>query len=102
MGINDKAYSEKRDFIRMKIGAPLNAKIAAESAVIEGLCLDLSGGGLQVEASQALAVGTQVDVEVSSEHGHNPTLKANARVVRAAEAENGAHILGLEIVKILP
>ncbi|MFC3117056.1 PilZ domain-containing protein [Cellvibrio fontiphilus] len=102
MGINDKAYSEKRDFIRMKIGAPLNAKIAADSAVIEGLCLDLSGGGLQVEAPQTIAIGTEVDVEVSSDHGHNPTLKASAKVVRAAPSETGSHLLGLEIIKILP
>ncbi|EIK45225.1 hypothetical protein O59_001903 [Cellvibrio sp. BR] len=102
MGINDKAYSEKRDFIRMKIGAPLNAKIAAESEVIDGLCLDLSGGGLQVEAQQALAIGTQVEVEVSSDHGHNPTLKANAKVVRSVPSDNGGHLLGLEIINILP
>lgn len=102
MGINDKPYSEKRDFIRMKIGAPLNAKIAAESEVIEGRCLDLSGGGLQVEAQQALAIGTQVEVEVSSDHGHNPTLKASAKVVRAAQSDSGSHLLGLEIVSILP
>lgn len=102
MGITDKPYSEKRDFIRMKIGAPLNAKIAAESEVIEGLCLDLSGGGLQVESQQALTIGTAVEVEVSSDHGHSPSLRANAKVVRSAPADNGAHLLGLEIINILP
>lgn len=102
MGINDKPYSEKRDFIRMKIGAPLNAKIAAESDIIEGLCLDLSGGGLQVEAQQTLALGTEVDVEVSSDHGHNPTLKASAKVVRAVPSDNGGYLIGLEIINIRP
>lgn len=101
MGINDKPYSEKRDFIRMKIGAPLNAKIAAESDVIEGRCIDLSGGGLQVEAQQTLAVGTEVEVEVSSDHGHNPTLKAAAKIIRAVPSDNGNHLLGLEIVRVL-
>lgn len=101
MGINDKPYSEKRDFIRMKIGAPLNAKLAAESQTIEGLCLDLSGGGLQVETKQALAVGTEAEVEVSSDHGHNPTLKAKTRVVRATANEAGDYVLGLEIIQIL-
>lgn len=101
MGINDKPYSEKRDFIRMKIGAPLNAKLAAESQTIEGLCLDLSGGGLQVETKQALAVGTEAEVEVSSDHGHNPTLKAKTRVVRATPNEAGDYVLGLEIIQIL-
>ncbi|MEN0035899.1 MAG: PilZ domain-containing protein [Cellvibrio sp.] len=102
MGINDKPYSEKRDFIRMKIGAPLNAKLAAATEVIEGLCLDLSGGGLQVEAKQSLAVGTEAEVEVSSDHGHNPTLKARAKVVRSTTNEAGDYVLGLEILQIIP
>jgi hypothetical protein len=101
MGINDKPYSEKRDFIRMKIGAPLNAKLAAEDNVIEGLCLDLSGGGLQVETKQGLSIGTEVEVEVSSDHGHNPTLKAQAKVARSSTNETGDYVLGLEIIKIL-
>lgn len=102
MGNNDKAYSEKRDFIRMKIGAPLNAKLAADDNVIEGLCLDLSGGGLQVETKQSLVLGTEVEVEVSSDHGHNPTLKAQAKVARVSTNEAGDYVLGLEILKILP
>ncbi len=102
MGMSDRPYSEKRDFIRMKIGAPLNARLAAASDLIEGLCLDLSGGGLQVEVPQPLAVGTEGEVEVSSGHGHNPTLKARVRVVRNTPGESGNHLLGLEIIQILP
>ncbi len=101
MGINDKTYSEKRDFIRMKISAPLNAKLSVNTDVIEGLCRDLSGGGMQVEAKQTVAMGTELEVEVSSDHGHNPTLKAKAKVVRVATNEAGDHVLGLEIIKIL-
>lgn len=102
MGTNDKPYSEKRDFIRMKIGAPLSAKLAAAEEIIEGLCLDLSGGGLQVEAKRSLDVGTELDVEVSSDHGHNPTLKAKSRVARVATNDAGNYVIGLEIIKILP
>jgi hypothetical protein len=102
MGITDRPYSEKRDFIRMKIGAPLSAKLAAPAAEIEGLCLDLSGGGLQVETKQSLAVGTETEVEVSSDHGHSPTLKARTKVVRVTANETGNYVLGLEILHILP
>ena len=101
MGINDKPYSEKRDFIRMKIGAPLNAKLAAAEEVIEGLCLDLSGGGLQVETKQHLPVGTEGEVEVSSDHGHSPTLKATVKVVRSTANDAGNYVLGLEIINII-
>lgn len=101
MGINDKPYSEKRDFIRMKIGAPLSAKLAAAEDTIEGLCLDLSGGGLQVETKQRLEVGTEVEVEVSSGHGHNPTLKASAKVVRVTASETDGYVIGLVIIEML-
>lgn len=101
MGINDKPYSEKRDFIRMKIGAPLSAKLAAAEEVIEGLCLDLSGGGLQVETKHSLDVGAEVEVEVSSGHGHNPTLKASAKVVRVTANEAGGYVIGMVITEML-
>ena len=102
MGITNKPYSEKRDFIRMKIGAPLNAKLAAASEIIDGLCLDLSGSGLQVETKQNLAVGTEAEVEVSSDYGHNPTLKARIKVVRSTPNDAGDYVLGLEIIQIIP
>lgn len=101
MGMHDKAYSEKRDFIRMKISAPLNAKLSVDADVIEGLCRDLSGGGMQVETKQAIAMGTELEVEVSSDHGHNPTLRAKATVVRTSTNDAGEHVLGLEIIKLL-
>jgi len=101
MGITNRPYSEKRDFIRMKIGAPLNAKLAAASEIIEGLCLDLSGSGLQVETKQNLTVGTEAEVEVSSDYGHNPTLKARVKVVRSTTNDAGDYVLGLEIIQII-
>ncbi|ACE85021.1 PilZ domain-containing protein [Cellvibrio japonicus] len=101
MGILDKNYSEKRDFIRMKISAPLNAKLSLDSDTIEGQCRDLSGGGMQVETTTPVAVGTELEVEISSAHGHNPTLRARARVVRSTAGENETHILGLEITQVL-
>ncbi|WP_323815690.1 PilZ domain-containing protein [Cellvibrio sp. NN19] len=101
MGINDKPYSEKRDFIRMKIGAPLSAKLSVNEGVIEGLCLDLSGGGLQVETKTHIDVGTEMEVEVSSDHGHSPTLRARAKVARSTTTDAGDYLLGLEILQIL-
>lgn len=101
MSLSDKTYSEKRDFIRMKISAPLTATLSADRVVIEGKCLDLSGGGMRVEAKENIAVGTDLEVEVSSGHGHSPTLKAKTRVVRSNAGENGLYELGLEIIEVL-
>ena len=97
----DKGFSEKRDFIRMKISAPLSAKLSHDEGVIEGLCRDLSGGGMQVETTTEIPAGTDLVVEISSDHGHNPTLHARAKVARCIpDGENGFS-LGLEIVEIL-
>ena len=101
MSLSDKAYSEKRDFIRMKISAPLTAMLSADQRVFEGNCLDLSGGGMRVETNENIATGTELDVEVSSDHGHNPTLKARTRVVRSTSNDKGTYELGLEIVEVL-
>lgn len=96
----DKNFSEKRDFIRMKISAPLSAKLSHDDGVIEGLCRDLSGGGMQVETQTEVAVGTELVVEISSDHGHNPTLHARVRVARCAGDQQG-FLLGMEILEII-
>lgn len=97
----DKGFSEKRDFIRMKISAPLSATLSHNEGVIEGLCRDLSGGGMQVETKIKIAVDTELVVEISSDHGHNPTLHARAKVARCIEDQNHGYLLGLEILEIL-
>jgi|SRR5690606_8382796 hypothetical protein len=105
MSLSDKAYSEKRDFIRMTISAPLNARLSTEDAptvagVIEGQCKNLSGGGMLVLVNQELPLGTELDAEVASEHGHHPTLKARVRVVRSTSVEDNQFEVGLEIIEM--
>jgi hypothetical protein len=97
----DKGFSEKRDFIRMKISAPLSAKLSHDDGVIEGLCRDLSGGGMQVETRTDIQIGTELVVEISSDHGHNPTLHARAKVARTDENQEKGFLLGLEIIEVL-
>lgn len=97
----DRSFSEKRDFIRMKISAPLNAKLSHDDGIIEGLCRDLSGGGMQVETNSNIAVGTELVVEISSDHGHNPTLHARAKVARISRGKADDYVLGLEILEVL-
>jgi hypothetical protein len=96
-----KNYSEKRDFIRMKISAPLGAKLAHGNDMIEGMCRDLSGGGMQVETRTKIPENTHLTVEVSSGYGHNPRLHAKARVARCTEDQAHGFLLGIEILEIL-
>jgi hypothetical protein len=100
MSSADKGFSEKRDFIRMKISAPLSARLSHDDGVIEGLCRDLSGGGMQVETQTRVDLGTELVVEISSDHGHNPTLHARVKVARCVNEQDG-YLLGLEILEII-
>jgi hypothetical protein len=101
MSSTAKAYSEKRNFIRMSINSSLAARLEYNNLIIEGLCRDLSGGGMQVETRTQIAEDTDLVVEVSSGYGHNPSLHARAKVVRCHEDKAHGFLLGLEIVEIL-
>lgn len=100
MSLFDKSYREKRDFMRMKIEAPLAVELHHQGQPLTGMCRELSGGGMQVELDQSLPEGAEVTVRLASGHGHNPELNARARVVRVA-AEGQRHLVGLELLEVL-
>lgn len=90
-------YEEKRDFIRMKIEAPLATTITHNGTNIEALCRDISGGGLLLEVPEAFQIGDELKVVVASDHGHSPTLTANATVTRVQAQPDNLWMLGLQI-----
>lgn len=96
-----RAYSEKRNFIRMKIETPAMINIVTGAEKLSGICHDLSGGGMLVEVEKEVHVGDELDITLSSAHGHNPMLKAKTRVTRATPNGSGCCTLGLEIVEML-
>ena len=94
-------FSEKRNFIRMKIDTPANIKVHAEGIDLEGICRDLSGGGMLVEVDKALPSGSELEVTIASEHSHSPMLRAKTRVSRVIGGPNDKCTLGLEITEML-
>ncbi|MBM7059173.1 PilZ domain-containing protein [Pseudomonas sp. UL073] len=96
MSQNDRDYSEKRDFIRMRVEAPVTLVHAGKE--IPALCLDLSSTGLQLEAVSAVSVGERVRVRIPSPHQELKGLDAEAEVVRVAAIEGGKQAIGLAIV----
>lgn len=99
--VHDKNYNEKRDFIRMKLGAPLEATLTLGSRQLRGVCRDLSGGGMQVETHEALTQGTELEIEMASSHGHSPSLKAKVRVARCEETSPGIFLTGLVTIELI-
>ncbi|MCO6060344.1 PilZ domain-containing protein [Pseudomonas sp. MOB-449] len=96
MSLDDRNYSEKRDFIRMQVQS--KALLEHAGRQYPALCLDLSSSGMQVEAEVDVAVGDRIRVLIPSEHSALRGLEADAVVVRIGESGNGGCILGLTIL----
>lgn len=104
MSLASRDYQEKRNFIRMKVDTPVRVLLSNGDEQLEGICRDLSGGGLLVELSEPLPVGTLVEVSIQSHHGHSPMLQARACVNRVeSQPDTVAQpcLLGMEIVEVI-
>ncbi len=103
----NREYSEKRDFIRMKINAPAQVTMVEEdrteedNTVRNAVCHDLSGGGMLLTLDQELALDTELIVTVTSVHGHSPILQARCAVARVEQGPKQSYMLGLEIQEVI-
>lgn len=95
MSQNDRAYSEKRDFIRMRLETPV--VLIHEGTRSEALCLDLSSNGMQLESRASLRLGQQVQVQIPSEHNELKGLDAEGEVLRITSLDDGRYSIGLSI-----
>jgi hypothetical protein len=98
MSQNDRAYSEKRDFIRMRLEAPVILHHAGKE--FQAQCLDLSSTGMQVEANCQVAMGDRVKVHIPSDHSELKGLDAQAEVVRVTPLDDGRTSIGLAILSM--
>lgn len=98
MSQSDRAYSEKRDYIRMRLEAPVTLQHAGRE--IPALCLDLSSTGMQVEAECALSMGERVKIHIASDHNELKGLDAEGEVVRIIDLGEGRQSLGLTILSM--
>ncbi|UVM54313.1 PilZ domain-containing protein [Pseudomonas sp. B21-012] len=91
-------YSEKRDFIRMRVEADIS--LIHQGQVIAAVCLDLSSSGMQVQAPQPFTVGDQLEVRIDSDHPALKGLEASTEVVWIADQPEGKQKLGLRILSM--
>ncbi|MBA1274724.1 PilZ domain-containing protein [Stutzerimonas azotifigens] len=99
MSQGERDYSEKRDFIRMRIETTV--VLLQEDQRIEALCLDLSSTGMQLEAPSSLKMGDKVRVLIPSEHSELKGLDAQTEVVRVQALDDGRQSLGLAILAMV-
>lgn len=98
MSQNDRNYSEKRDFIRMRVDADITLLYAGQ--IIPAMCVDLSSSGMQVQAPRSFKVGDKLSVRIDSEHSALKGLEAETEVVWLADLEDGGQKLGLTIISM--
>lgn len=94
MSQHDRDYSEKRDFIRMSINAKVTLRV--NGLALEGVCVDLSSNGMQIEAQSDLNVGNTLDVHLPSPTANLDPYDVTAEVVRVDNLPEGRQILGLK------
>ena len=96
--MSERTYTEKRNFIRMKVDTPVELTIKGDQArVVKAICKDLSGTGMLVEVEEPIDIGTELVVAITS--GKNP-FEADAEVSRSRSSSNGRLIIGLKITEI--
>ncbi|MBK5354960.1 PilZ domain-containing protein [Pseudomonas sp. TH41] len=94
----DRDYSEKRDFIRMRVDADVS--LIHEGDEVAAVCIDLSSSGMQVEAPRLFKVGDRLSIRIDSEHAALKGLEADTEVVWVREQDGSSQKLGLTILKM--
>lgn len=98
MSSPEQSYSEKRDFIRMKINSPVAMK--HNGTTYKGVCKDLSGAGMLISTEQAFDIGDNIEVFIEPSDDTHMPFKANAEITRIDSAGSG-FIIGISISQIL-
>ncbi|MGF0237104.1 PilZ domain-containing protein [Rhodococcus sp. IEGM1300] len=98
MSQTDRDYSEKRDFIRMRVDADVS--LIHQGDEVQAVCIDLSSSGMQVEAPRRFHVGDLLNVRIDSDHAALKGLEADTKVVWVKEQDGGSQKLGLTILKM--
>ena len=94
--INARDYDEKRDHIRMKLDTPVRVKLDTGN-YIEGICLDLSVTGMQVELDRAIEKGECIETYIQSGMSSLPGLASKATVVRSMRIDSDRYLHGVQI-----
>lgn len=97
----ERNYIEKRDFIRMQVDTPAQIEIAENGTQCDGVCNDLSGGGMLVTLSQELPLNTELFVKVGNENSNSLILNAKCTIARIEPGPNDTCLVGLAINEII-
>lgn len=94
----DRAQSEKRGFIRMRIDTPV--QLTAGSEQFTARCKDLSGSGMLIATERALTPGTELNVTIEQNGDNRLPFRATATVARCEPDPEETYIVGLSLTAI--
>ncbi|MDG9667473.1 MULTISPECIES: PilZ domain-containing protein [unclassified Hahella] len=94
-------YSEKRDFIRMKVDSEIVLTIADTGRSLTGVCKDLSGAGMSIEIGEPFAEGAEFQTSLPSSNEAFPSFETIVRVIRCTPVSEDRYVIGVEITKVV-
>lgn len=93
-------YSEKRDFIRMKVDSEITLTAADSQEAYTGICRDLSSTGMSIEVKQPFLPNSEFDTQLASQNKAFRAFNTRVRVIRCTELGKNKFLLGVEITNI--
>jgi len=93
-------YSEKRDFIRMKVDTEISLTFENSDNTMKAVCRDLSGTGMLIETNEPLTEGSEFNTSLPSSNEAFPSFETKVKVIRCRPAENGNFLIGTEILNM--
>ena len=96
-----RRYAEKRNFIRMKVNTPAQVSVEQGDSTIQGICNDLSGGGMLLTLDKKPSNESDLMVTVTSKESNGPLLQARCSIARTQMAAKDKYIIGLEIQEFI-
>jgi hypothetical protein len=101
MSLFDRSFSEKRNFIRMKVNTPVSIEHAGKTYTAS--CLDLSADGMSIETSDSFHLGDELKVSIDQDGENRQSFHAITEVARVSESlDRSTFNVGLYIKEVLP
>lgn len=84
----------KREYHRIQTNCPVLFRTSADGELQEGLCLNLSTGGIAFQTDQDLAEGSRIDIFITPEAAIVPPLNASVEILRVSDSGNSYEVAG--------
>ena len=94
-------YSEKREFMRLFINAPLSYQIQGQEEWRQGVGKDLSATGMAFVIDHPVTENTLIDVRLKPGTEITPALEATVKVLRVTKTPDDKYELSTIIDRIL-